>query len=84
MIKLFALTFLFVISSLAFAQQPEVFISEVFPNFDDEKFEILGGNFDLGPNALEVTLGNFGNLLILLSDSYDMISIFSSTRTTKY
>ena len=54
MIKFIAIVLLFVLSSQAFAQQPEVFITEVFPNFDDETFEILGGNFDLGPNALQV------------------------------
>ena len=76
MIKLFVTTFLFVISSQVFAQQPEVFITEVFPNFNDETFEILGGNFALGPNALQVTLGNYGNLVIIFDDANMIVAAF--------
>jgi len=58
-----------VISTHAFAQQPEVNITEVFVNFDNGTFEIMGDNFDLGPNALVVTLGNFGSLSISFADA---------------
>ena len=60
---------LLVISTQAFAAQPEVNITEVFVNFDNGTFEIMGDNFDLGPNALVVTLGNFGSLVISFADA---------------
>jgi len=72
MIKSFicrTLVLLLVISTHAIAQQPEVNITEVFVNFDNGTFEILGENFDLGPNELQVTLGNFGSLVISFADA---------------
>jgi hypothetical protein len=62
------LVLLLVISSQAFAQQPEVNITEVFVDFDTMTIQIMGENFDLGPNPLTVTLGNFGSLNIISAD----------------
>jgi len=79
MIKSFiysTLVLLLVISSQAFAAQPEVTITEVFVNFDNETFEIVGANFDLGPNELQVTLGNFGNLVIISADANMIVAAF--------
>jgi len=60
---------LLVISTQAIAAQPEVNITEVFVNFDNGTFEIMGDNFNLGPNTLVVTLGNFGSLVISFADA---------------
>jgi len=60
---------LLVISSQAFAQQLEVNITEVFVDFDTMTIQIMGENFDLGPNPLTVTLGNFGSLNIIAADA---------------
>ena len=65
-----------VVSTQAFAQQPEVNITEVFVNFGNDTFEIVGENFDLGPNALQVTLGNFGNLVIISADANMIVVAF--------
>jgi len=67
---------LLVVSTQAFAQQPEVNITEVFVNFGNDTFEIVGENFDLGPNALQVTLGNFGNLVINSADANMIVAAF--------
>ncbi len=67
---------LLAISTQAFAAQPQVNITEVFPNFNDKTFEIMGENFDLGPNALQVTLGNFGNLVIISADANMIVAAF--------
>ena len=79
MIKSFicrTLVLLLVISTHAIAQQPEVNITEVFVNFDNGTFEILGENFDLDPNELQVTLGNFGNLVIISADANMIVVAF--------
>jgi len=70
------LVLLLVISTHAIAQQPEVNITEVFVNFDNGTFEILGENFDLGPNKLQVTLGNYGNLVIISADANMIVAGF--------
>ncbi len=70
------LVILLVVSTQAFAQQPEVNITEVFVNFGNDTFEIVGENFDLGPNALQVTLGNFGNLVINSADANMIVAAF--------
>jgi len=67
---------LLVISTQAFAAQPEVNITEVFVNFGDGTFEIMGENFDLGPNDLQLTLGNFGNLVIISADANMIVAAF--------
>ena len=36
----------------------------------------MGENFDLGPNALQVTLGNFGNLVINSADANMIVAAF--------
>jgi len=56
---------LLVISTHAFAAQPEVTITEVFVDFETETIAIMGNNFDLGPDPLTVTLGTFGSLNII-------------------
>ncbi len=65
-----------VISTQAFTAQLKVNITEVFVNHNDETFEIMGENFDLGPNALQVTLGNFGNLVIISADANMIVAAF--------
>ncbi|MCZ6468557.1 MAG: hypothetical protein O6499_02795 [Candidatus Dadabacteria bacterium] len=70
------LVLLLVVSTQAFAAQPEVIITEVFPNFNDGTFEITGENFDLGPDPLQVTLGNFGNLDIISADANMIVVAF--------
>ncbi len=52
------------IASHSFAAQPEVTITEVFVNFDNETISFSGENFNLGPNPTTVSLGGFGNLNI--------------------
>ena len=39
-------------------------------------FEITGENFDLGPDPLQVTLGNFGNLDIISADANMIVVAF--------
>jgi len=71
MIKSFicgTLVLLLLIFTQAFAAQPEVTITEVFVDFDTMTIQIMGENFDLGPNPLTVTLGNFGSLNIIAAD----------------
>jgi len=70
------LTLLIVISTQVFAAKPEVSITEVFVNFDNETFEIMGENFDLGPNTLNVTFGSFGSLNIIFADSNLIVAEF--------
>jgi len=71
MIKSFicgTLVLLLLISTQAQAAQPEVNITEVFVDFETETIAIMGENFDLGPDPLTVTLGDFGSLNIITAD----------------
>jgi len=63
------LVLLLLISTQAFAAQPEVTITEVFVDFETETIAIMGQNFDLGPDPLTVTLGGFGSLNITTNTS---------------
>ena len=67
-------TFLLIQPTLTLAQQPEVTITEVFVDFDSGLIEIVGQNFDLGPDALTVTLGSFGSLNII-TEQADLIVV---------
>ncbi len=58
------LALLFVISTQAFAAQPEVTILEVFVDYDNKTMAIMGENFDIGPDRTTVSLGVYGNLNI--------------------
>ena len=54
---------------LASAAQPQVTITEVFVDYDAGLIEISGENFNLGPDQLIVSLGNFGNLTIITHEA---------------
>ncbi len=62
------LVLLLAISVNTFAAQPEVTVTEVFVDFDTETITIMGDNFDLGPNPLNVTLGAYGSLNIVSAE----------------
>jgi hypothetical protein len=65
LLLLFSSTILLLEINHAPAAQPEVTITEVFVDYDSGLIEISGENFNLGPNDLVVTLGNFGSLNII-------------------
>ena len=59
------LALLLVISTQAFAAQPEVTITEVYVDYDYKTIAIKGKNFDLGPDPTTVSLGGFGGFVNL-------------------